>query len=255
MINNTTYYKRGYEYLETNEKEIMEYFLNSLQNDELSQSTKTLIELFDILNGKHKFFISRETPNVFKLISKKEEIQKKFINFFFDTHIDEIIELYKKFKADNFALSYYLALITKFILKGKPKESHILKLYLFHINNLITYKDEKDSNLKTTLKTISLKSLKKFACNEKILQNIIDEKDLKEYSNLNLEPYIEYKIFLHNNQTPFLNIFIKKELIMKQTYIDKEKLKEKISTIIKNFELKIDKETLFHNIDEIISNI
>ena len=270
MIGEATYYRRGWKYLEKEEtqKEVLDYLYDSLKNDDVYESTKTLIQIYDILSGKHKFFISRETPNVFKLREKREQIQEYFIQFFFKKHIDEMIELYKKFKNDNFALSYYLPLMTKYMLKGSPKPKHIVKLYLFHINNLITYKEEKDEYLRDLLRTISLKGLKRYACREEILINIIDEDDWKEYKNLNLDIYQEFTKFLTDNENPkfieylSLLIFIQQHIlytlnkkIPSAIESNKNGIKKYLSEIIEAYKLKIDKDKFSQNIEDIVESV
>ena len=270
MIGEMTYYRRGWKFLEkeNTQKDVLDYLLNSLKEDNIQKSSRTLIEIYDILRGKHEFFISRETPNVFKLREQREQIQENFINFFFKEHINEMIELYKKFKDDNFALSYYLPIMTKYMLKGSPKPEHIVKLYLFHINNLITYKKEKDEYLRDLLRTISLKGLKRYACREEILRNIIDGNDWEEYENLKLNVYEELIKFLTDNENPkfieYLSI-----LVFVQPHIlftlnkdipsavgnEKENIKEYLFELIDEYELKIDKDKLSQNIDNIVESI
>ena len=271
MISEMTYYRRGWKYMETEEGrlKVLEYLLDSLKNENLYKASRTLIEIYSILDGKHMFFISRETPNVFKLREQKEQIQKEFIDFFFKKHIDEMIDLFKKIKKDDsgisfYFLSYYLPIMVKHILKGSPTPEHIVKIYLFLIDNFNSYKKEKDEVLRDVLRKISLRGLNRYACRKEILRNVIDEIDFKEYEELNLDAYEELFNFLKKNknlnfiENLSLFIFIKPHItyaLDKNIFYllnkDKEQTKSYLSKILNEYNLSIDQDRFLHNIDDI----
>jgi hypothetical protein len=288
MINKEFYFIRGHKYLEDKDQteELLEFMLNILkENKDIPMVKRILVDIHDIVFGESQFFISTAYPNVLKLRKMRDEIRRRFINFFLREHVEETLSLYRFYREKPVFLFDYLPVVIRFLPVAKPSQRYFVKLFLIMIDvlNSIEVKDDFDE----TIETMALKGLKRYSVNENILLNLLNEKQQRKFEDMKVLPYesfIDYlktsleeqirlvkhnrfnveiaSMLIFNSYFPLLSTGIfgefkpfEIEAVYGETLKNKDKIKEFIGNEVEKLGLGINKQLLVQNLEGVFEQI
>ncbi len=288
MINKEFYFIRGHKYLEDKDQteELLEFMLNILkENKDIPMVKRILVDIHDIVFGESQFFISTAYPNVLKLRKMRDEIRRRFINFFLREHVEETLSLYRFYREKPVFLFDYLPVVIRFLPVVKPSQRYFVKLFLIMIDvlNSIEVKDDFDE----TIETMALKGLKRYSVNENILLNLLNEKQQRKFEDMKVLPYesfIDYlktsleeqiklvkhnrfnveiaSMLIFNSYFPLLSTGIFREFksfeieaVYGETLKNKDKIKEFIGNEVEKLGLGINKQLLVQNLEGVFEQI
>jgi hypothetical protein len=288
MINKEFYFIRGHKYLEDKDQteELLEFMLNILkENKDIPMVKRILVDIHDIVFGESQFFISTAYPNVVKLRKIRNEIRKRFIDFFLKEHIEETLSFYNSYRGKTVFLFDYLPVVIRFLPTAKPSQRYFVELFLIMIDvlNSIEVKDDFDE----TVETMTLKGLKRYSVNENILLNLLNEKQQRKFEDMKVLPYesfIDYlktsleeqirlvkhnrfnveiaSMLIFNSYFPLFSTRIFKEFkpseikaVYGETLKNKDKIKEFIGNEVEKLGLGINKQLLVQNLEGVFEQI
>jgi hypothetical protein len=295
MINKEFYFIRGHKYLEDKDQteELLEFMLNILkENKDIPMVKRILVDIHDIVFGESQFFISTAYPNVVKLRKIRNEIRKRFIDFFFKEHIEETLSFYNFYRGKTVFLFDYLPVVIRFLPTAKPSQRYFVELFLIMIDvlNSIEVKDDFDE----TIEAMALKGLKRYSVNENILLNLLNEKQQRKFEDMKVLPedmkvlpyesFIDYlktsleeqirlvkhnrfnveiaSMLIFNSYFPLLSTGIfgefkpfEIEAVYGETLKNKDKIKEFIGNEVEKLGLGINKQLLVQNLEGVFEQI
>lgn len=288
MINKEFYFIRGHKYLEDKDQteELLEFMLNILkENKDIPMVKRILVDIHDIVFGESQFFISTAYPNVLKLRKMRDEIRRRFINFFLREHVEETLSLYRFYREKPVFLFDYLPVVIRFLPVAKPSQRYFVKLFLIMIDVLISIEVKDDFD--ETIETMALKGLKRYSVNENILLNLLNEKQQRKFEDMKVLPYesfIDYlktsleeqirlvkhnrfnveiaSMLIFNSYFPLLSTGIfgefkpfEIEAVYGETLKNKDKIKEFIGNEVEKLGLGINKQLLVQNLEGVFEQI
>ncbi len=174
-----------------NISEILEKFKEAFEYLAPKKYAFVLLQIYDVLYNPEKMFYDWFVSH--RNEEQEKWIQKEFIKFFLNEHIEMFIDVYKDTRDKNpWMLDVYLPILIKYLPEASPGPKYFVGLYLILIDTLRIAKKTSDEFLQKRLLGLVYTAFVRYNLELWIFKWILDENDIdsiKERISSNKKPY------------------------------------------------------------------